>query len=66
MLDFYESILNINRYDKKDALILLDKTISDEIVEVKKHVNEMDGLCKVIFNNYGGNIYEENSKQNIR
>jgi len=51
MLDFYESILNITKYDKKDALLLLEKTIKSEVCEVRKYVNEMSGLCKVISNN---------------
>lgn len=51
MLDFYELILNIGKFDKEKAARLIEKTITMEIDLVKAYVNEMDGLCKLLSNN---------------
>ena len=51
MLDFYETILNINTWDTKKVISIINRLIKLEMLEVNEYVDSYEGLCKVFANN---------------
>lgn len=51
MNEFYESILNIKKYNKEIVMKKINEIILEEINNVAIYVNNMEGLCKVLSNN---------------
>ena len=48
MLDFYETILNIQKWDTKKVISIINRLIKLEMLEYN---NSYEGLCKVFANN---------------
>lgn len=55
MLDFYEAIMNIRKWDTRQVITILNKVISSEMEEVNNYTTDYEGLCKVFANN----LYEK-------
>ena len=55
MLDFYETLLNIQQWDSKKIISILERCIKLEMLEVDKYTDDYEGLCKVFANN----LYEK-------
>lgn len=51
MLEFYQTMLNIKKWDTKEVITILDKVIKKEMDEVLKYTNDLEGLCKVLSTN---------------
>lgn len=69
MNEFYESILNIKKYDKEIVMKKINEIIQEEVNDVTTYVNNMEGLCKVLSNNIKCRLDNEkikNIKVNIR
>lgn len=58
MLDFYETILNIKKWNTNDIITIINKTLEEELSSVK----DVEGTCKVLTTN----IYDSLSKLGIR
>lgn len=69
MNEFYESILNIKKYNKEIVMKKINEIILEEINNVAIYVNNMEGLCKELSNNIKYRLDDEkikNIKVNIR
>ena len=51
MLDFYETLLNLQKWDTKKVISILNRLIKLEILETKQYTDNFEGLCKVFANN---------------
>ena len=51
MLDFYQTLLNIQSWDSKKIISILERCIKLEMLEVDKYTDDYEGLCKVFANN---------------
>ena len=65
MNEFYESILNIRKYDKKAVIENIFNIVLDELDDVASYVNNMEGLCKVLSNNVKCRLDEEKISNKI-
>lgn len=61
MLDFYQTILNIQQWDSKQIISILERCIKLEMIEVDKYTNDYEGLCKV----FATNLYEKLNSMGI-
>lgn len=51
MLEFYEMMFNIRKWDTNQVIMILNKIINEEISEVNNYTDDYEGLCKVFSNN---------------
>ena len=51
MLDFYETILNLEKWDTTKVISILDRLIKLEMLEIDEYTDNYEGLCKVFANN---------------
>lgn len=65
MNEFYESILNIRKYDKEVVIKNIFNIVLDELADVTSYVNDMEGLCKVLSNNVKCRLDEEKINNKI-
>lgn len=65
MNEFYESILNIRKCDKKVVIENIFNIVLDELDDVTSYVNNMEGLCKVLSNNVKCRLDEEKISNKI-
>ena len=61
MLDFYQTILNIQQWDSKQIISILERCIKLEMIEVDKYTDDYEGLCKV----FATNLYEKLNSMGI-
>jgi len=65
MNEFYESILNIRKYDKENVMKNIFNIVLDELSDVASYVNNLEGLCKVLSNNVKCRLDEEKISNKI-
>ena len=65
MNEFYESILNIRKYDKENVMKNIFNIVLDELADVTSYVNNLEGLCKVLSNNVKCRLDEEKISNKI-
>ena len=63
MLDFYETMLNIQKWDPNQVISILERSIKLEMLEVNQYTKDYEGFCKAFANNlynklnsYGFNV----------
>lgn len=62
MNEFYESILNIKKCNRDIVIKKINEIIIEELNDVSKYVNNMEGLCKILSNNIKCRLDNENIK----